>query len=372
MRLKDYPEIIVDEIPKLYESHIKVFITNLYGIQEQVNRLPKKFCKIYTTKALADQLLAYLCPRNANISKQDFHILEDTQPFVLRLSDGKRLQVMLCAGNELGNSLMLLIRKVYGGRLLYYYSAVQQDDLCYLMGNATYQEWIGQGTEILFLNLQAASKPFVHIDFDLIAAEMLKHSQDIDSPIVIKLPLFGFEYVAKRLAQTEALCGNIKLVGNFRRNYSFLTPDTRHFHQPGYKITVNIMDTYETEVYTSIISFESPYPITKLHWTPVPTRMNLIQLCSLLRPLHISGVICYHDKGNAPSVPDYLKRFKLKYSPRSKELEMPQTTDVTGASAESQSKNTEQSQIVKTQCDPFVYSKPRKISFVDYDDDDTD
>lgn len=367
MRLKDYPEIIVDEIPKLYESHIKVFITHLHGMQEQVHRLPKKFCKIYTTRALADQIFEYLFLRNANISKQDFEILEDTQPFVLRLSDGKRLQVMLCAGNELGNSLMLLIRKVYGGRMLYYYSAVQQDDLCYLMGNATYQEWIRQGTEVLFLNLQAASKPFEHIDFDLIAAEMLRHSQDIDSAIVIKLPLFGFEFVAKRLAQTEALCGTIKLVGNFLRNYRCLTSDLRNFHQPGYKMAVNMMDTYETEVYTSVMSFEKPYPITKLKWSPVPTRMNLVQLCSLLRPLHINGIICPHDKGNAPSVPDYLKHFKLNYSPRTKELEMPQTADVQDVSAESQLKNAEH----KTQCDPFVYSKPRKIAFVDYDDDDT-
>lgn len=374
MRLKDYPEIIVDEIPKLYESHIKVFITHLHGMQEQVHRLPKKFCKIYTTRALADQIFEYLFLRNANISKQDFQILEDTQPFVLRLSDGKRLQVMLCAGNELGNSLMFLIRKVYGGRMLYYYSAVQQDDLCYLMGNATYQEWIRQGTEVLFLNLQAASKPYEHIDFDLIAAEMLRHSQDIDSAIVIKLPLFGFEFVAKRLAQTEALCGTIKLVGNFLRNYRCLTSDLRNFHQPGYKMAVNMMDTYETEVYTSVMSFEKPYPIPKLKWSPVPTRMNLVQLCSLLRPLHISGIICPHDKGNAPSVPDYLKHFKLNYSPRTKELEMPQTADVQDVSAESQLKNTEpfkSQQAAKTQCDPFVYSKPRKIAFVDYDDDDT-
>lgn len=361
MHLKDYPEIIVDAIPKLYEKHNKVFITHLYGVQEQVNRLPKKFCKIYTTAALAEQLLLYLSPRNANISKEDFHIMEAGEPFVLRLSDGKRLQVMLCAGNELGNSLMLLIRKLHGGRLLYYYSAVQQEDLCYLMGNATYQEWIVHGTEMLFLNLQAANKPFEHIDFNKIADELLKDRQDIDSPIVIKLPLFGFEFLAKRLAQTRAFHGGIKMVGNFLHNYCCLTTNLRYFHQPGFQIRVCIMDTHETEECPSIASSEDL--LDKLKWSPVPTRMNLIQLCSLLRPLHISGLIGYHDKGNAPSVPEYLKRFKLNYSPNSKEL----AGAVTETVENTQPVRTQQA--AKTQNDPFVYSKPRKIAFVDYDDD---
>lgn len=363
MHLKDYPEIILDEIPKLYESHHKVFITHLYGVQEQVNRLPKKFCKMYTTAALAEQLLLYLNPRNANISKEDFHIIESGVPFELRLSDGKRLQVMLCAGNELGNSLMLLIRKLHGGRLLYYYSSVQQEDLCYLMGNATYQEWIVHGTEMLFLNLQAANKPFEHIDFNEVADELLKYNQNTDSPVVIKLPLFGFEFLAKRLAQTRALHGSIKMVGNFLNNYCCLTSNLRYFHQPGFQIRVYIMDTHEADECTTIASFKNPYSIDKLKWSPVPTRMNLIQLCSLLRPLHISGIVGYHDKGNAPSVPEYLKNFKLRYSPKPKEL----GGAVTETEENTQPVRTQQA--TKTANDLFVYSKSRKIAFVDYDDD---
>ncbi|KAH8417391.1 hypothetical protein KR222_010154, partial [Zaprionus bogoriensis] len=312
MRLKEYPEIIVDAIPKLHESHIKVFITHLSGIEKQVNRLPKQFCKMYTTKPLAQQLLHYLSTRNANISQQDFLIVEHAQPFMLRLSDGKRLQVMLCAGNELGSSLMLLIRKWQGGRLLYYYSAVQQDDLCLLIGNATYHEWISHGTDELLLNLQAAHRPFVPIDFEEVAKEVKQHGKFVDNPIVIKLPVLGYEFIARRLAQTCALFGHIKLQGNFLRNYCSLSSDLRCFHQPGFKITAHIMDIEETELRCS----ERSYPLGKLKWSPVPNRMNLIQICSLLRPNHISGIVGYHDTGNAPPVPDYLKRFKLGYSPK--------------------------------------------------------
>lgn len=121
------------------------------------------------------------------------------------------------------------------------------------------------------------------------------------------------------------------------------------------------MDTHETEECPSIASSEDL--LDKLKWSPVPTRMNLIQLCSLLRPLHISGLIGYHDKGNAPSVPEYLKRFKLNYSPKSKEL----AGAVTETVENTQPVRTQQA--AKTQNDPFVYSKPRKIAFVDYDDD---
>lgn len=303
MRLKEYQDIILDTIPKLYETQIKVFITNLYGIEDQVKRLPKRFCKIYTTQSLANQLFIYLNRRNANISMQDFNIVQESEPLIIRLSDGKRLEVMLCAGNELGNSLMLLIRRLHGGRLLYYYSAVQQDGLNRLMGNATYQEWISQGTEILFLNLQAANQTFNHIDFEEVAVEVSKYGKDTGSKVVIKLPFFGYEYLVQRLAQTFTLFGHIELQDSFRSNYCCLTSDLRYFHQPGYTVIATICNSNHFQDVR-------PYPLSKLKWTPVPNRINLIQLCSLLRPLHINGIVGYHDRGNSGPVPAYLKRFK--------------------------------------------------------------
>jgi len=46
---------------------------------------------MYTTDALATQLLKYLKSLKANISKQDFNVVKEGQPFPLILSDGKRL-----------------------------------------------------------------------------------------------------------------------------------------------------------------------------------------------------------------------------------------------------------------------------------------
>ncbi|KAM8704133.1 hypothetical protein ACLKA7_008699 [Drosophila subpalustris] len=374
MRLNEYPDIILDTIPKLYESHIKVFITSLYGMQEQVARLPKRFCKMYTTQTLAHQLHIYLSRRKANISMQDFHIVEEAEPFTIRLSDGKRLEVMLCAGNELGNSLMLLIRRPNGGRLLYYYSAVQQDDLCCLMGNTIYLEWIALGTEVLFLNLQAANQPFVHVDFEEVAKEIAEHSKDIDKEVMIKLPLFGYEYVVHRLAQTFALLGHIELLGSFSDNYSCLTPDQRYFNQPGYTTIVEVCspENFDGEIY---------YPLHKLIWSPVPNRINLIQLCSLLRPLYINGIVSYHDKGIIEPVPTYLKRFKKGYSPKLKGIEIPETqlthehsndnspVGHSNTQAEQVSPTKSQKDGTTSRIDPFVFNKPKKLAFVDYDDD---
>ncbi|EDV97882.1 uncharacterized protein LOC6558070 [Drosophila grimshawi] len=364
MRLKDYPEIVLDDIPKLYESHIKVFITHLYGLEEKVDRLPKQFCKMYTLQPIATQLLHYLRSRSANISEQDFHIVKNSEPFTVRLSDGKRLEMMLCAGNELENALMLLIRKLHGERLLYYYSAVQQDDLCKLMGNASYQKWIAQGTEVLFLNLQAVDQTFKHIDFEEVAKAITKNEQT-----VLKIPLLGYEYLIRRLAQTATLYGHISLKGNYLESYKSLSPDLRHFEQPGYKVTVLVKSPFDGP--------DKLYPLEKLQWSPVPNRINLIQLCSLLRPLHIHGIVTFHANGIVPPAPQYLKRFRFNYSPRSvvpeMEVHVPETQLIelsTEKAAQSPAKS--QQGGTTPSKDPIVLSKQRKLVFVDYDDDDED
>ncbi|XP_068140239.1 uncharacterized protein [Drosophila tropicalis] len=325
MRLKEYSDIIFDLIPKLYESHSKVFITHLYNVEKQVERLPKKFCKMYTNRSLASQLLYYLKSRNASISESDFHIVEDAKPFQLRLSDGKRLEVMLCAGNELKNSLMLLIRRIQGGPLLYYYSAVQQDDLWRLMGNDTYNAWIAQGTEILYLNLQHANQTeILHYDYDDIAESLIKFAEETERKVLIKIPLFGFEYVIRSLAYTQ-LYGHIHLMGCFGETYRRLTDDMQRFNNPNFAQTVqvcsltDIMNVIRTE---DLVEF----PLAQLKWTPLPTRVNLKQLCSLLRPKHIHGIVAYHAVGNAPPAPSYLQSLRSTYSPNSlrRKMEVPQ------------------------------------------------
>ncbi|XP_030569247.1 uncharacterized protein LOC115768698 [Drosophila novamexicana] len=372
MRLKEYPEIVVDVIPKLYESHIKVFITHLYGMEEQVDRLPKKFCKMYTTQPLASQLLHYLRSRGANISEQDFHILRDAQPFTLRLSDGKRLQLMLCAGNDLGNSLMLLIRKVQGGRLLLYYSAVQQDDLCQLMGNITYQEWIAKGTEVLFLNLQAVDQQFNHVDFEEIARGIYIYGESMKRPTVLQVPLLGYEYLIRRLAQTLTLYGHIKMSNAYLDNFMCLTSDLRRFEVAGYVVRANVVASNSVDYDAQ----EKPHPLEKLQWSPVPNRMNLIQLCSLLRPLHINGIVAFHASGNVPPVPQFLKRFQLKYSPKSKgrlteeQVDVPETQLMHLPSQENIPQTQTQQEQSTLRKQPIVILKQRQLHFVDYDDDD--
>ncbi|XP_034113924.1 uncharacterized protein LOC117574282 [Drosophila albomicans] len=356
MRLKEYPTIILDTIPKLYERQINVFITHLYGIEAQVERLPKKFCKMYTTQPLANQLLEYLGSRGANISSEDFHIVPEGKPFSIRLSDGKRLEIMLCAGNVLANSLMLLIRRLRGGRLLYYYSAVQQDDLNYLMGNTTFQEWIALGTEELLLNLQAAHQPFDHIDFEQIAEQISKFFKENDKVPVIEVPQFGYELLIRKLAETSALFGHIKLLDSFQNSYRCLTSDLRYFHRSGYTISLAVNHKSSINIHNSEIS----YPLSKLKWSPVPNRINLIQICSLLRPLHISGIVGYHEKGNVTPVPEFLKNFKCSNAIVSK-------TQVIQESVESKLCPTKRRRDYENE--PILFTKSKKLAYVDDDDD---
>ncbi|XP_023170639.2 uncharacterized protein LOC111599272 [Drosophila hydei] len=365
MRFKEYPEIVVDVIPKLYEDHIKVFITHLYGMEEKVDRLPKQFCKMYTTQPLANQLLGYLSSRGAKISLQDFHIVKEAEPFQLRLSDGKRLELMLCAGNELGNSLMLLIRKLQGGRLLYYYSAVQQDDLCRLMGNVTYQEWIAQGVDELYLNLKAADQPFKHVDFEEVARIISDCAASAGGTYVLKLPLFGYEYLLTRLARTLTLYGHIKLMSSYLHSYCCLGADLGHFEQDGYAVTVQIE-----------ASNSWPLPLNELLWSPMPNRMNLMQLCSLLRPVYINGIVDFHATGNVPAVPQYLKRFRTRYSPKASAApaadhsNVPETQLIQWPSAENIAETQTQQENTAARKDSHKIIKQRKLQFVDFDEDD--
>ncbi|XP_034655188.1 LOW QUALITY PROTEIN: uncharacterized protein LOC117892964 [Drosophila subobscura] len=315
MRLKEHPDLIFDAIPKLYESTTKVLLTNLSQVPEQLKPPPQKFCRMYTTRPLADQLLLHLQWKGANISEQDFHIVEDGKPFQLRLSDGRRLEAMLCAGTALGNSLVLLIRKLQGGKLLYFYSAVQQDDLCQVIANPMFHSWIAQGTELLYLNLSGAHRPLVHVDYDEVAADIEKLRREKNCVVRLKLPHFGYEPLVRRLGHT-LLYGHIRLIGQYANSYAALSNDLRRFEEPDYLVKVHIFAADDFTVLTTQSERFALLPLDLLKWSPQPTRMNLIQLCSLLRPQHIQGIVPYHATGNVPPPPEYLQRFSASYSPQ--------------------------------------------------------
>ncbi|XP_030372502.1 uncharacterized protein LOC115622635 isoform X1 [Scaptodrosophila lebanonensis] len=308
MRPKEHYELIFDVIPRLYDINSKVFITNLNSIEEQLKSLPLKFCKMYTTRPLSDQLKLYLSNRSGVcLSPCDFHIVEEMQPFMLRLINGRVLEVMMCAGNELGNSLVLLIRRPQDGRLIYFYSAVQQDDLGRLLGQSIFNEWIAGGTDLLFLNLKGAERSFSHVDFDAVAADVVQYGKEHNSGTVVKLPLFGWEHVVRQLALR--LPGKVRLMGSYERIYRCLGQDMRRFEDPYYAACVYIYDQSSYVPQPNMVEF----PLKRLLWSPLPTRINLIQLCSLLRPDHISGIVQYHDKGNVPPAPTYLQRYRATF-----------------------------------------------------------
>ncbi|XP_026849015.1 uncharacterized protein LOC113566654 [Drosophila persimilis] len=315
MRPKEHPELIFDVIPKLYESLTKVFVTHLGQVENQVKTLPRKFCRMYTTRPLANQLLQYLQKRKAHISEQDFHVVEEGKPFELRLSDGRRLEAMLCAGTALGCSLVVLIRKIQGGRLLYFYSAVQQDDLCQLVANPVFNSWIAQGTDLLFLNLTAVDQPFVHVDYDTLAATIDKLPRQENSVVRLKLPLFGYEPLVRRLGHT-LLYGHIRLMGNYAESYALLSSDLQRFECRDYRVKVHIFDGEDFATLTSRAERFVMLRLDHLKWSPLPSRMNLIQLCSLVRPQHIHGIVPHHSVGNVPPAPEYLQRFRASYSPQ--------------------------------------------------------
>ncbi|XP_033149765.1 uncharacterized protein LOC108599898 [Drosophila busckii] len=321
MRIKEYPEIVFDVIPKLYEQQTKVFITNLCEMEQQLERLPKKLCKMYTTRPLAEQLFLYLSTRHADITKKDFHIVQDSEPFKLQLSTGHSLQVMFCAGSELGNTLMVLIRKAQGpGVMLYYYSAVQQFDLCRSIRNANYIEWIREGTELILLNLQQVEAPFRPVDYDEIARNITAFNKAKQAVARIKLPLFGYEQLVKKLAAT-VLRGQIELLGSYAESYSILCTDTP-LRLPNHVVRLQICARSEWN-----LSSCSSFQLYTVNWSPVPHRVNLIQLCSLLRPLHINGIVGYHTSGYVPPVPDYIESsLKLGNSPK---LQLPTLESLT-------------------------------------------
>eukprot|EP00099_Drosophila_melanogaster_P021738 NP_649029.1 uncharacterized protein Dmel_CG7341, isoform A [Drosophila melanogaster] len=314
MRPKDHPDLHFDVIPKLYDAHSKVFLTSLCDVDEQLKLLPRRFCRMYTTRPLATQLFQYLQSRKANVSEQDFLVVEEGQPFALLLKDGKRLEGMLCSGSHLGHSLILLIRRQQGNRLLYCYSAMRLDNLGRLLGNSVFNSWIAQGTEQLYLNLSSVNLPFDHIDFD----EMAHFIEDLgarndQSMVHLKVPKFGYEEMLWRLAHTS-LRGHIHLGDHIAKSYECLSIDLERFLEENYvpRVFVSGCPT-DFNHYQKVVSLD----LKELKWTPTPTRMHLRQLCSLLRPQHIQGIVQFHTDGIVPPIPSFLKIFKANYSPQS-------------------------------------------------------
>ncbi|XP_043646783.1 uncharacterized protein LOC122615758 [Drosophila teissieri] len=314
MRPKDHPDLHFDVIPKLYDAHSKVFLTSLCNVDEQLKLLPRRFCRMYTTRPLANQLLQYLQARKANVVQQDFHVVEEGQPFALLLKDGKRLEGMLCSGSHLGHSLILLIRRMQDNRLLYCYSAMRLDNLGRLLCNSVFNSWIVPGIEQLYLNLSSVNVPFEHVDFDEMAHFIEEHRAKNEQSVVhLKVPKFGYEELFWRLAHTT-LRGHIHLGERMAKNYECLGTDLERFRSENYvpKIFVSGCPT-DFNPYQKVVSLD----IKELKWTPTPTRMHLRQLCSLLRPQHIQGIVQFHTDGIVPPIPSFLKVFKANCSAKS-------------------------------------------------------
>ncbi|KAH8296629.1 hypothetical protein KR054_008996 [Drosophila jambulina] len=313
MKPKEHPELIFDMIPKLYEEHSKVFVTHLTNVEEQLQVLPRKFCRMYTTRPLADQLLKYLKSRQAKIGEEDFEVVEECQPFALRLSDGKRLEAMLCSGSKLGNSLILLIRRpTNAGKLLYCYSAVRLESLGRLLGNSVFNSWIAQGTEQLYLNLSIVDRPFEHLDFDKLAATIEECRKKHNAVVLLKLPLFGYEELVWLLGHTR-LHGHIRLQGDFRESFECLSSYLKPIE--GWLTKVQVCSTHNSSNEKDVTV---NFPLDLLKWSPLPTRMHLRQLCSLVRPQHIRGIVPFHAKGNVPRAPEFLQRLRCTYAAGSK------------------------------------------------------
>ncbi|KAH8233843.1 hypothetical protein KR038_011959 [Drosophila bunnanda] len=323
MRPKEHPELIFDVIPKLYEEHFKVFVTHLGNVQEQLHVLPRKFCRMYTTRPLANQLLKYLKSRQANIGEEDFQVVDECKPFPLLLSDGKRLEAMLCSGSKLGHSLILLIRRpTNAGKLLYCYSAARLENLGRLLGNSVFNSWISQGTGQLYLNLSDVNRPFEHVDFDVLAATIDEYRKKYNQVVLLKLPLFGYEELVQQLDYTR-LHGHIRLLGTFSESFKCLSSDLKHI--PGRVTKVHVCATHNWSTETSLAVEELVpavnFPLNLLKWSPQPTRMHLRQLCSLVRPQHIQGIVPFHSPGNVPPAPQFLQCFRSTYAATTKEKE---------------------------------------------------
>ncbi|EDV41055.1 uncharacterized protein Dana_GF23618 [Drosophila ananassae] len=330
MRPKEHSELSFDVIPKLYDANIKVFLTSLFRVEEQLQPLPRKFCRMYTTEPLAHQLLDYLASRGGQLSMQNFHLVEDCQPFELQLSFGRKVEVMLCNGSHLNNSLILLIRRPQGGRLLYCYSAVRMDNLGRLLGNPVFNSWISRGTERLYLNLSSGDEPFEHLDFEEMAKQIQKDCIQNNHVLELMLPHFGYEELIWNLGHTR-LYGQIRLMGTFGQSYKHLSSDLNRFQCDNNSVKINVSMILDCEAALEALHTDSEsrtvtLPLHQLKWTPLPTRMHLRQMCSLLRPQHIDGIVTFHSAGNIPQVPEFLRCFKEAFVEKSQKLKVPQTS----------------------------------------------
>ncbi|XP_017058982.1 uncharacterized protein LOC108099846 [Drosophila ficusphila] len=315
MRPKDHPDLRFDVIPKLYDVHFKVFITSLCHVQEQLHLLPRRFCGMYTTRPLANQLFVNLKNRNANIKEKDFHLVEECEPFSLILSDGKRLEAMFCSGSHLGNSLILFIRRQQGGKLLYCYSAARLENLGALLGNRIFNSWISEGTDQLYLNLSSVNFPFEHVDFDEVAKTIEEYGKKRNNSVVhLDVPFFGYEEMLWLLAHTR-LRGHIRLDDKLADSYKCLSDDLERFQQKDYVTRMHVGgslgDAKPAYHPRKVVSLD----IKLFKWSPKPTRMHLRQLCSLLRPEHIQAIVNFHSDGVVPPIPSFLKVFKPNYLP---------------------------------------------------------
>ncbi|XP_017089526.2 uncharacterized protein [Drosophila bipectinata] len=337
MRPKEHPELSFDVIPKLYEANAKVFLTSLFRVEEQLQPLPRTFCRMYTTEPLANQLIDYLSLRGGQISKQNFHLVEDCQPFEVQLIFGRKLEAMLCCGSHLNNSLILLIRRPQGGRLLYCYSSVRMDNLGRLLGNPVFNSWIRNGTERLYLNLSSVNKPFEHLDFDEMAKKIQKDCIQNNQVRELKLPHFGYEELIWNLGHTR-LYGQIRPMGTLAQSYKHLSSDLGRFQCDDNSVKINVCMILDCEAALEALHTDSgsrtlTLPLRQLKWTPLPTRMHLRQLCSLLRPQHIDGIVAFHSAGNIPQVPAFLQCFKEAFVERSKKPKAPEKSPKIGAPA---------------------------------------
>ncbi|XP_017030957.1 uncharacterized protein [Drosophila kikkawai] len=364
MRPKEHPELIFDVIPKLYEQHFKVFVTHLGNMQEQLLVLPRKFCRMYTTRPLANQLLKYLRSRQAKIEEADFEVVEECQPFSLRLSDGKRLEAMLCPGSKLGHNLILLIRRPTNvGKLLYCYSAVKLESLGCLLANSIFNSWIAQGTEQLYLNLSSVNVPFEPVDFDELAANIEEYRKSHNAVVLLELPLFGYEELVWQLNYTK-LHGHIRLLGDFQESFECLNSELKLV--PGRLTKVHVSAIQNSSAEDSQAEEDEKvatvhFPLGIIKWSPLPTRMHLRQLCSLLRPDHIQGIVPFHAVGNVPPAPEFLQCFRSKYFVGSKEKEP--------SSKEIQTKPTKEKE--KQKAPLRIIGTAKRFAFVD-DENDSD
>nr|XP_014093982.1 uncharacterized protein LOC106620108 isoform X1 [Bactrocera oleae] len=317
MKFLEYGEdFLFDDMPKVYNSTQKVFITRLFGLNQL--QLPKRVPKIYTSKAIAWRMKIHFNTNKEQVlTDANFVYLDPAKnPHILHLSDEKRVKVFVFEEHSATHNIMVLIQK--DGKITHLYAGacvfVRQ-----ILLNDMFVSCISTGVDKLYMDLKRALTPCNPNELNDIIDELyrLLHKEIIKIQLLVES--FGSEeFVAELGNQLRGLVhlndaflnynGHFLCLEHFEMDAEMArifvehAPNNecaKHCHNSEVLVTVKLtMDKRKKDKSNNYF---------EMHYSPLPSPFNLKVLASSVYPAHVYGIT--YGNMEPPSIPEYLRRF---------------------------------------------------------------